>query len=176
MKRLCYRDEDTFFVFRYFLYFLIALFIIVILYNLATAKVFSFESIFKDFVIGAMCMIPFALLISLIDYLISAKKLKKYKEIKLNGKKTQGQIVGWTMDTGTVDTSDSYFVFVEYLDENENAKKFKTPALNFNPSWRLGSKECSVYLYKDEAYATDFVKAKKESERVFKGVKPMPEN
>ena len=37
----------------------------------------------------------------------------------------------------------------------------ETPSLNFNPKFDLGSIKCTIYLYKNDFYATDFVKSKK---------------
>lgn len=47
---------------------------------------------------------------------------------------------------------------------------FKTPALNFHPKISLGSLDCSVYLYENDVYVTDFISASDTSIRVFKGV------
>ncbi len=47
---------------------------------------------------------------------------------------------------------------------------FKTPALNFNPKISLGSLDCSVYLYENDVYVTDFIRSSNTSIRVFEGV------
>ncbi|MBQ9315108.1 MAG: hypothetical protein IJ220_09000 [Clostridia bacterium] len=59
-------------------------------------------------------------------------------------------------------------LYIEYLDKNNQKRIFRTPSVNFSSRFSLESTECSVYVYEDEAYATDFVKAKNSSEKVFK--------
>ncbi len=115
-------------------------------------------------IIGILGIIPTALL-----YLTSRKKTKRYKEIKQKGTKTTGIIIGWSY--GKID-SDFHHVYVSYTDLHGEQKVFKTPDLNFNPKYTLGSTDCTVYLYEDEVYVTDFKKAINTSVRVFKDVKP----
>ena len=60
-----------------------------------------------------------------------------------------------------------YRLIVDYTDPfSGKLINYKTPELNFDPFDDLGSRECSVYIYKGHVFVTDFVK-KVNSEIVF---------
>ncbi|MBQ7105736.1 MAG: hypothetical protein IJN90_07760 [Bacilli bacterium] len=51
-----------------------------------------------------------------------------------------------------------YYLFVEYNDPASGKLiTYKTPILNFNPIFKIGSKVCSVYIYKNKVFVSDFV-------------------
>ena len=86
----------------------------------------------------------------------------------------EGTIIGWWkyINSGAGgDFYTSYGLIIEYLD-NGQVIKYKTPSLNFNPKRTLGSNKCSIYLYNDEVYATDFIKARSSISSIFRNVPP----
>ncbi|MBR3281043.1 MAG: hypothetical protein IKI57_04290 [Clostridia bacterium] len=176
MKKLRYLDEDSVFVYRYLLYGMIALLIVALIAN---PKAFLEKSI-RDIIAEVIALIIMIGLMGtvffLIVYLVVGKKIKKYKEIRKKGTKVTGKIIAWGVDPGSIDLPDTYCVYVSYTDLAGNQKEFKTPTLNFNPKRRLGSMDCSVYLFEDDVYVTDFIKATNDSMRVFKDTEPIIEN
>lgn len=86
----------------------------------------------------------------------------------------EGTIIGWwKYIDGNVgeDPSTCYRLIIEYFD-NGQVKKYETPDLNFNPKRTLGSNKCSIYLYNDEVYATDFIKARSPFSSIFRNIPP----
>ena len=78
---------------------------------------------------------------------------------------------------------DSYFLKEKILFENKMITKhlriryinpkngleeiYETPQINFNPFYQLGNKYCSVYLYKDKIYVSDFVEKSKHQANIW---------
>jgi hypothetical protein len=84
----------------------------------------------------------------------------KYRYIKENGKRVDGNIVKTCTHNYREEDSveDFYTVVVEYKNPKDNSiVTFETPSLSFVPYDKLGSKKCSVYVLDDRVYVTDFV-------------------
>lgn len=173
MKKLRYTEEDSAFIFRYFIYFGIATLIVLIVtapISLANTTVVKMIAgiLGVAFILTILASIVFAIM-----YLVNRKANKKYKEIKQNGTKVEGEIIGWGCDvSGGLEVSITYWLYISYLDLSGNQRVFRTPSVNFNPKITLGSTKCSVYLYENNIYATDFIKSSKTTIRVFKDVNP----
>ena len=61
-----------------------------------------------------------------------------------------------------------YTVIVEYVNPYTNEKShYETPELSFDAHRCLGSKKCSVYIFNDKLYVTDFVKLNKGEENIW---------
>ncbi|MBR6034014.1 MAG: hypothetical protein IKP28_04695 [Clostridia bacterium] len=179
-KKLCYKVEDSVFIFRYMLY---AAFALCIVAGIAGIIYSNFDiSKFVEGIVISILFIPFiSLPLFLIIFLINRKNVNEIKLVKNNGTKVQGNIVGWDKESSLIIShgltgillsaifpNNSYYLYIEYYDLSNSLQRFKTPKLNFNPVWSLGDNKCSIYLYEDKVYATDFVKAKNISKRVFK--------
>ena len=61
-----------------------------------------------------------------------------------------------------------YKLLIEYTNPSTKEKAvFETPILSFNPIYSLASRDCSVYIYNDIVYATDFIPVKNGEKSVF---------
>ena len=87
----------------------------------------------------------------------------KYYKIKKEGTRYEGNIEGFNYDSyihNYVDTNNkTYHAFTLNIRYGANAL-FKTPIVDFNPMRDLGSKECDIYVYNSQVYATGFRKRK----------------
>ena len=157
MNKLKYKEEQ---ILKPWLFLLTFYLIIILLFH----KELSGSSV--PVVVLSVFFLIFAL--SLIKSTIETKKIiKKYNEIKINGQNYEGRILKALTETKSNFTNgedrgyaESY-VMVEYTDsQTQEVKTYITPALSFNPYHNLGSKVCSVYIYHNKIYVTDFVKRK----------------
>lgn len=93
---------------------------------------------------------------NLIDFIF----YKKYEKIEKYGVRVDGFIsnIGYKVDDHEKKTI-KYYLVVDYNDPlSGKFCTYKTPCINFDPIKRLGSRKCSVYVYKRSVYVTDFVK------------------
>ncbi len=61
-----------------------------------------------------------------------------------------------------------YKLLIEYTNPSTKEKVvFETPILGFNPIHILASRDCSVYVYNDIEYATDFIPVKDGEKSIF---------
>lgn len=93
---------------------------------------------------------------NLIDFMF----YKKYEKIEKYGVRVDGFIsnIGYRVDNHEKRTI-KYYLVVDYNDPvSGKFCTYKTPCVNFNPIYCLGSRNCSVYVYKRSVYVTDFVK------------------
>lgn len=103
------------------------------------------------------------------------KERKRLKEIKEKGIKVEGNIIDYkTYSTrksefkNVIDEAYYYTVTVEYIDPHTKEKiKYETPGLSFDAHHCLGSKKCSVYVYENEVYVTDFIPVNKGEENIW---------
>jgi len=171
MKKLRYLDEDNDSVYRYLFYFMIIVLIVALIVNPKAFLEKSIKDIIAEILASIIMLGLIGTVIFLIMYLVVRKKLKRYKEIRQKGTKVTGKIIAWGTEPGALDLPDTPIVYVSYTDLSRNQNVFKTPSLNFNPKRTLGSLDCSVYLFENDVYVTDFVKATNNAMRVFKDVK-----
>lgn len=87
---------------------------------------------------------------------INAKRIRtKNNSIKNNGIKVYGKILEYKGDNS--DDTTKYTLLVEYKDPyTQQLKSYETPHIGFSIN-DLGSRECSVYVYNDDIYVTEFV-------------------
>lgn len=101
------------------------------------------------------------MLATLLQYNKDKKKMCVYTKVKQNGIKVNGKILNYKRYMEYVNVNDiifHYTLLIEFTNPNSNeTKKIETPYLNFVPPKALGSKNCSVYIYNEEVYVTDFV-------------------
>lgn len=103
------------------------------------------------------------------------KERKRLKEIKEKGTKAEGNIIDYkTYSTrnsefkNVIDEAYYYTVIVEYVDPHTKEKtQYETPGLSFDAHHCLGSKKCSVYVYENEVYVTDFIPVNKGEENIW---------
>lgn len=103
------------------------------------------------------------------------KERKRLKEIKEKGIKVEGNIIDYkTYSTrnsefkNVIDEAHYYTVLVEYVDPHTKEKtQYETPGLSFDAHHCLGSKKCSVYVYENEVYVTDFIPVNKGEENIW---------
>ncbi len=168
MKKLCYVIEMTnkgmYIVFSCFLEFCI---IISILPEIIKGE--EFINIFR----GSIMFILFVLFMFLILFIDDKKKDKIRKEllnIKKNGKKVEGNLVRFNRYTTRfkAEYRDHYTITVEYINPYTNERvEFETPELAFDAHHSLGSKKCSVYVWEDKVYVTDFIERRKGTENIW---------
>ena len=85
---------------------------------------------------------------------------KRHELIKQIGKRISATITGYQWRR--VDSQTIYTVKIRYIDPfTFQEKTYKTPPLNFNPKYKLGSRECSVYIKDNEIYVSDFIERRK---------------
>lgn len=103
------------------------------------------------------------------------KERKRLKEIKEKGTKAEGNIIDYkTYSTrnsefkNVIDEAYYYTVTVEYIDPHTKEKtQYETPGLSFDAHHCLESKKCSVYVYENEVYVTDFIPVNKGEENIW---------
>ncbi len=109
--------------------------------------------------LGIFVLLGFGLLMTIIyiPTLIKALNVRKAnRNIMANGIKLQGRIVNYSIGTHMRDRI--YSVTVSYIDPYTcKEKQISTPPLSFDPVTALGSDRCSVYVFNDSYYVTDFV-------------------
>ncbi len=100
-------------------------------------------------------------------FLPSWQKRQKYQRIRKNGLKVKGFIEDFAYKVMVVNfkkgrKEKNFYLIVSYIDSLTREKKIiQTPPINFNPLQKLKSRVCSVYIYQDEVYVTDFEKRNK---------------
>lgn len=103
------------------------------------------------------------------------KERKRLKEIKEKGIKVEGNIIDYKTYSArnseinnVIDKSYYYTVIVEYVDPHTKEKKeYETPGLAFDAHHCLGSKKCSVYVYENKVYVSDFIPVNKGEENIW---------
>ena len=100
-KKLCYKVEDSVFIFRYMLY---AAFALCIVAGIAGIIYSNFDiSKFVEGIVISILFIPFiSLPLFLIIFLINRKNVNEIKLVKNNGTKVQGNIVGWDKESSLI--------------------------------------------------------------------------
>ncbi len=177
IKQLRYECEDSAKVFRIALYLFIGLLIVTIIAGIYYQGTFFNSNIFTNaismivigIIIYPILFLPFYLLI----LAGNKKNLQRIKELKQNGIKVDGIIIGWDYTAGFVadnGTKIDYYLIVEFINNQNTRICFKTLKVNFNPQKSLGSAHCTVYYDQSGAYATDFLKATNASERIFSNI------
>lgn len=102
------------------------------------------------------------------------EETKNYQKIKTNGIKTDGKILKclyncdeFGAEISEVGIQKIYRLLVEYKDpKTKKIKTFYTPPLNFDPKKELGSKKCTVYIYQEELYITDFIRKTNKEQKI----------
>lgn len=173
MKKLCYEVEEkntiAYIVFSCF-------FIFVLITSIIAAMLTGAES--KDMLVEFVGIALFALFIYIILFINDKKKDKFRKElinIKKNGIKVEGTLIKFNKYTTRFVRADHgseysfhYTVTVEYTNPYTNERvQYETPELSFDAHHSLGSKKCSVYIFEDKVYVTDFMKRTKGEENIW---------
>lgn len=113
-------------------------------------------------------------IIALIIYIFSLIRQNKsnqiykeyYNDIKKVGIKVIGHIDDYSFDY--YKNKIRYKLTISYINPNTNKNCiYITPILNFNPIKDLGNKICSVYIYEDQVYVTEFMKREKNQENIW---------
>ena len=158
MKKMCYAEEDYSFLLFLFTIFINIFCIFYVVSELSTSK----QDLFSY--IGILCILFIIDIFYCITlYKKTIKNRIKYAKIKKEGTKYQGIITSFNYDSYTniyVDTTTKeYFAYTLNISYGDNSI-FKTPIVAFNPINDLGSKECDIYVYNSQVYATGFKKRK----------------
>lgn len=137
--------------------------------------------IIKDHSLGNLFPAIIVLLLILFGFyeLKEMTSQKKYdKEAIEKGTKVKGIIDSPIVRIDTYQESvknKKYYLLIKYKDPNTKKEvEFTTPELNFNPYSQLASQECSVYVYEDNIYVTDFIGVKNKGEGIWE--KDNPDN
>ncbi len=157
MKKLCYADEKMSIILNLLNLFM---FLGVIIYS------FNMISKGEEYggYIGLICIVLLLELFYILKFVKPILKVKiKYKKIKKNGTKFEGYITHFSYERYwniyLNNNNKDQFKFTLNIKYGKNSV-YKTPELGFNPIRDLGSRECSIYVFNNEVYATDFVKRK----------------
>ena len=158
MKKMCYAEENYSFLLLLFTIFINIFCIFYVVSELSTSK----QDLFSY--IGILCILFIIDIFYCITlYKKTFKNKIKYAKIKKEGTKYQGIITSFNYDSYTniyVDTTTKeYFAYTLNISYGDNSI-FKTPIVAFNPINDLGSKECDIYVYNSQVYATGFRKRK----------------
>lgn len=95
---------------------------------------------------------------------------KKNLKIKRYGQRLDGYIydLEHNIDVGGRQIHIEYFLIIKYFNPFTNQEMlYKTPRINFNPIEDLGSRNCSVYIYNNEIYVSDFVNRLPNQNRIW---------
>ena len=121
-----------------------------------------------------MCAPFFIFFIINIVFLLEKKStINKNNMIKKNGQRVVGNIFKYDIKkeqhyiNHEIQYKHIFKVYVGYTDPyTKKHQTFETPPLNFNPL-QLSSKKCSVYVYDNMVYVTDFQQVKKDEKNVW---------
>ena len=157
MKKLCYADEKMSTILNLLSVFI---FLGVIIYSVNMIG----EGEEYGGYIGLICITLLLELFYILKFVRpTLNVIIKYKNIKKNGTKFEGYITSFNYEKFWniyLDNNDkSQFKYTLNIKYGKNSI-YKTPELNFNPIRDLGSRECSIYVFNNEVYATDFIKRK----------------
>lgn len=119
----------------------------------------------NDILTVILCISIIVFIIIMVATLLQYNKDKKrcniYTKIKQNGIRVNGKILNYKRYMEYLNGNDiifHYTLLIEFINPNNNeTKRIETPYLNFVPLKALGSKDCSVYIYNEDVYITDFV-------------------
>lgn len=171
MKKLCYAVELK----NIYAYIFIVFIAIVIVGTIKTTiDTGDMECLYAG-MFGTIVSAIFIFIIFFPEAKKKYKERKRLKEIKEKGIKVEGNIIDYkTYSTrnseinNVIDKSYYYTVIVEYVDPHTKEKKeYETLGLAFDAHHCLGSKKCSVYVYENEVYVTDFIPVNKGEENIW---------
>lgn len=101
------------------------------------------------------------------------RKISNYKRnlnIKQFGQRFEGYIVDLDHEViqGSRTTRIYYYLWVKYFNPyTQQEVLYKTPRIGFNPIDDLGDRRCSVYIYGNDIYVSDFVARLENQNRIW---------
>lgn len=99
-------------------------------------------------------------IIVLVNNIKGYKFYKKNQEIKNNGRRINGYVSSfeYSVTNGKYQRAE-YTLVINYIDPFSGINcVYKTPVVNFDIFNDLGSRNCSVYLYNDMIYVSDYIR------------------
>lgn len=165
MKKLKYNDELP----------KNGIYIVVTMIASSIGAICSLIKMINDHSINPMLMVVTIFLLILIGSIVGLKGFfdtqKKYKTIKEKGTKVDG-FIETPYEEYKTDmfgrTNYHYYLLVKYKNPETNQEvEYKTPRLGFNPFRYIKSQKCSVYLYNNEKYVSDYDYAEKAEDSLW---------